>query len=389
MRFLHTSDWHLGRPIRGISRQPEFEEALERVAEIAEQEKVDALLISGDIFDTFSPPAEAEQLLYETLRRLVMNGIGIVSIAGNHDNAQHMDALSGLFKLAGIQSVGTLPSSSSGTTIEVASRDRKETAVIAALPWVLERQALSMENLAQGIEKALLTYSTGVESLMRAASQAFRHDTANLLMGHMLIDGAAPQEKDSGERKIHMGIAFAVQRAAIPETAQYVALGHVHRPQRIETAAPAYYSGSLLQLDFGEAGQAKMVNLVEVSAGVPAVVQQIPLAVGRGLRTITLELEELAPGLASDDEYLRVFVKAPGHVPSLAEKVRDALPNAVDIRLVVEGGPDDTETVDHQALSPDELFRAFYLQRRGIEASEETMKAFHDLLVEELAVASD
>lgn len=389
MRFLHTSDWHLGRPIRGISRQPEFEAALERVVDIAEQEKVDAILLSGDIFDTFSPPAEAEQLLYETLRRLVMGGIGIVSIAGNHDNAQHMDALAGLFKLAGIQSIGTLPKASTGTTIEVPSRDRKERAVIAALPWVLERQALSLENLKEGIEKALLTYSSGVEWLMRNAVQAFRNDTANLLMGHMLIDGAAPQEKDSGERKIHMGIAFAVQRAALPETAQYIALGHVHRSQRVDPGKPAFYSGSLLQLDFGEAGQEKSVYLVDVAPGVPARAEPIKLGVGRGLRTLTIPLEDLGPGLDTGDDYLRVFVKAPGYVPSLAEKVRDVLPNAVDIRLSVEGAPDEAGAVDHKALSPDELFRAFYLQRRGVEASEETMKAFHDLLVEELAVASD
>ena len=88
MRFLHTSDWHLGRAIRGISRQPEFEQVLGEVAAIARDEHVDAVILAGDTFDTFSPPPDAERLLYETLTGLLRDNIKIVTIAGNHDHAQ-------------------------------------------------------------------------------------------------------------------------------------------------------------------------------------------------------------------------------------------------------------------------------------------------------------
>ena len=109
MRFLHTSDWHLGRAIRGISRQPEFEQVLGEVAAIARDEHVDAVILAGDTFDTFSPPPDAERLLYETLTGLLHDGIKIVMIAGNHDHAQRMDALSGIMRIAGAYCIGSVP----------------------------------------------------------------------------------------------------------------------------------------------------------------------------------------------------------------------------------------------------------------------------------------
>ena len=388
VRFLHTSDWHLGRQVRGLSRHPEFEAVLDRVVDIATHERVDAVLIAGDTFDTFAPPADAEQLLYETLRRLVAGGIAVVTIAGNHDNARHMDALTGLFKIAGIHALGSLPTSSAGTTVELQSRNGKETAVIAALPWVPERLALAIERLAEGAETAVKDYSAGVESLLRNAVKAFRPDTINVLTGHMLIDGTQVAE-GSGERKLHIGQAFAVQPNALPTTAQYVALGHVHKPQQVAGAAMACYSGSLLQLDFGESGQTKTMMLVDIAPGSPPSIRPVAVAAGRNLTTVNLTLDEL-PAHAGryDDDYLRVWVEAPGHVPSLAERVREFLPNAVDIQLVIEGAPEIPPIAERRTLSPEELFARYYLQKRGTEASEEIRSAFRNLYQQETEIAT-
>ncbi len=385
MRFLHTGDWHLGRQMRGISRQSEFEAVLQELVSVARGERVDAVIVAGDTCDTFSPPPDAEKLLYETLRALVSDGIKVVMIAGNHDHALRMDALAGVLRLAGINCVGSLPSRASEAVVHIPSRDGSEEATIAALPWVPERWAVEFESLFQGTEKPLTQYAERVAEAIGRVCASFDPRTVNIFMGHLLVDGVTIAES-GGERKLHIGQAFAIKAQSLPAAAQYVALGHVHRPQQIAGAAPTYYAGSLLQLDFGEAGQRKSVNLVEARPGLPARVEVVPITGGRELKNVTVKMEDLATGPERyRDAYLKVTVELDRPVFALYDQVRELLPNTVDVAVRLPEAAKATEaTLDRRGVSPDELFSRFYRQRTGAEISPEMLEAFQRLYHAEL-----
>ena len=383
MRFLHTSDWHLGRQIRALSRQDEFVAVLEEVVTIARDERVDAAIIAGDIFDTFSPPAEAEQLFYQTLERLLAEGIAVVMLAGNHDHAPRMDALSGLLRLAGVNSIGSIPARAESTHINVRSRDGEESATIAALPWYPERHLLEFETLARGPEAPLQQYSDRVERAINSVCAGLPDDQVKIFAGHILVDGAAIGE-GSGERKLHVGQNFALKSHCLPASAQYIALGHVHRPQEIVCAAPARYSGSLLQLDFGETGQQKSVTIVDASPRLPAQVRTIDLQAGRRLRSVTIPLAELAAHAGRyGDDYLRVTIELTEAVRDLYQTVREVLPHAVDVSAVPLAEEDKPKSAaEHKGLAPDELFARYYRSRYNLDAPEDLLAAFRSLYAE-------
>ncbi len=208
--------------------------------------------------------------------------------------------------------------------------------------------------------------------------------TVNVFLGHMLISGAMIGD-GGGERKLQIGQNFAVQAAALPEDAQYVALGHVHKPQQIAAAARADYAGSLLQLDFGEAEQERSVNLVELKPGLPPDVRRIAITGGRRLKNVTARLADL-PQMAAQqgDAYLRVTVELDEFVPALAQQVREWLPNAVDVTppiLPVDATPAH-EALERHGLQPDELFARFYRTQRGTDAPPELVNLFKQLHAE-------
>lgn len=382
MRFLHTSDWHLGKTIRGISRQAEFERVLREVADIAKDERVDAVILAGDTFDTFSPPPEAERLLYETLTELLRDGIQVVMIAGNHDHAQRMEALSGIMRIAGAHCIGTVPRDEGYAPLRIASRDGDHATTIVGLPWVPERVAVEFERLFGDVGDALARYAGQMERAMRFFCGGFDPATANVFVGHMMIGGASIGE-GSGERKIHTSWMFTVPASCLPESAQYIALGHVHKPQEIAHAAPAFYSGSLLQLDFGEAGQQKSVNVVEVRPRLPAQVRTIEINGGRRLRDVEVRLEELAQHADRyGDNYLRVTVRLERPVFSLFEQVREVLPNALEVRPQLPDGEtrEGSKPEEHRTMSPDALLKQYYASvNGGAEAPEPLLKLFAEL----------
>lgn len=386
MRFLHTSDWHVGKPLRNQKRDSEYEAALAEVLDIARREEVDAVLVAGDLFDSAVPPPEADRIVFGFLTELVGAGIPAVVIAGNHDHPRRLNAYAPLLARVGVRMIGEPVSIADGGIVELPSSDGTQTATIAALPWVSERKVRDFESLM--IEgKHIEQYAEGVADMMAHLAKAFRPDTVNVLMAHVLIEDAKVGGPESGERPLHMGQAYVIKRQRLPQDAQYVALGHVHMPQEA-VLANAYYCGSLLQCDFGEAGQKKRVNVIDVGPGKKAKVEFAELSSIRQLRNIggakkgvTLEeIKALADGVG--DAFLKVWVKVDRPFPGLAEQVRELLPNAVDI--VVERTDivreDDAPAIDR--LSPAELFTAYYSVQYGSAPRAELMALFNELQAE-------
>ncbi len=380
MRLLHTGDWHVGKQIRGRSRMDEFEAALDQVVGIALDERVDAVLVAGDLYEHRVPAPEADALVFDALLRLRGAGIRVVAIPGNHDSAPRLEALARLLEPLGVVVVPRVRRPEQGGIVEVPARGGDEVAQVACVPFVPERRFGDAAALFEAAESWHQAYAEGMGDLLEAMAAGFRPGAVHVLMAHLFTDGAL---LGGGERELTIGMAYAVPPSRLPGTAQYVALGHVHRPQQVRGApTAARYAGSLLQLDFGELTQErKSVALVELSPGKPARVEEVPVTAGRRLLEVRGTIEELA-AMADEvgDAWLRAVVRTDGPVPGLADRVREVLPNAVDVKLDHPRAPDAAPREPLRAMSPREQFEAFLRAEHGAEPAPELLRAFDEVL---------
>ena len=385
MRFLHTADWHLGRTIRGRSRAAEFEAVLAEVCAVARDQRVDVVLVCGDIYDSTSPPPEAERLLTTTLRDLVRAGIEVVLIAGNHDHPRRLEALGRLAELLGVHVQSHLRGPDDGGVITIERGG--ETAKIAAIPWVPEGRAADIEAILGPREEAFQGYAGQVAELYRHLATAFTPETVNVLASHVFVDGAQIAALDGSERRLHIGQTYAVQPSAIPTNAQYTALGHIHQPQEIMGApSPAAYSGSLLQLDFGERGQQKGVWIIEAHPGRPTRPEFVALSAGKPLIEVRGTFDEvIAQGLALPDAHLRTVVHLDQHETGIAPRAREALPQCVEVRVEVAHSEPSAPEVTFKHLTPVEQFTRYYAGTHGSAPTPDLIALFREVMEEATA----
>ena len=384
MRFLHTGDWHLGRTIRGRSRHAEFEAVLAELIDVARHEQVEAMLVCGDIFDSSAPSPESERLLNDALRECVGLGIQVVLLAGNHDNPRRLEALGRLSDLLGVFVQSSVRAPEEGGVITL--HGAEHVARIATVPWIREGNIIDAAALFESQHDARIqTYADQAGGVLRALCRDFTPETVNILAAHVFIDGAQLAALDGSERLLHVGQAYGVNPAALPSTPQYLALGHIHQPQELHGApTPAAYSGSLLQLDFGERGQQKVVRIIDATPGRP--IQQHPVALTRG-RPL-LEVRGTLPEVARAAEtapgaHLRVVLDVDRPEPGMAQRVRDLLPGAVDVRLQYERLAEDLEEPVLGRLAPADLFARYYRSQHGVEPAPELMALFGELVATE------
>ncbi len=381
MRFLHTADWHVGKPLRGRSRLDEQAAALAEVARVATEAKVDAVLVAGDVFDSPAPPPEAEKLVYDFLARLLSERIACVVIAGNHDHPRKLGALAALLEGLRIHVRPEVRPPEDGGVVALASRDGREQARVAVLPFVPERRIVDACAVMGPEHRWYEEYARRVEQILAALVKGLTPATVNVVLGHLLVDGA---RRGTGERELHLGQVYGVNPQQLPAAAQYIALGHLHRPQEVLAPAKTFYAGSLIELDFGEREQDKRVVVFEAKPGRPVSVESVPVAAGRRLRDVAGTLEELR-GLAGElgDAFLRVRVRATTVVPGLAEQVKELLPNALDVSLelpaaAADGSPCE-EGASRAGMEPTQLFAEYYRRRNGADPPEELRALFAEL----------
>jgi exonuclease SbcD len=376
MRLLHTGDWHVGKTIRGRSRSEEFEAAVAEVVGIAIAEKVDGVLLSGDLYDQRAVTWEADGVVFDALLELHAAKIPVVAIPGNHDSAARFDVLARLLQRVGVSMVARVRRPDEGGAVEVPARDGSHAALVCCLPFVAERRFSDASALFEDPAVLVGDYDEKMGALLEAMSGSFRADRVNVVMGHLFVDGA---RIGGGEREVTIGPNYAVSPARIPKDATYVALGHIHRPQQMSACpAPTYYCGSLLQLDFGERDQDKSVYVVDAVPGKPAKVTQIKLSSGRRLVDLPEAALDDLPALSEglEDAYLRVHVKTDGPVPGIADRVRELLPNALEVHLSYQRLDAAEERPSLRGLEPRAQFLSYYESAHGAEPTDEVMAAF-------------
>jgi exonuclease SbcD len=356
----------------------EFEGALDQVVAVAVDEKVDAVLIAGDLYEHRSAAPDADALVFETLLRLHGAGIPVVAIPGNHDSAPRMEAFAGVFRAVDVEMACKVLPPAEGGIVVIPSRDGIQEARVACVPFVPERRFGSAVELFEATEAWFQSYADGVGNLLAAMASGFRDDAVNVVLAHLYAAGA---KLGGGEREVTVGLEYAVPASRLPAQAAYIALGHIHRPQRVPgSPAPTRYAGSLIQLDFGETRQEKSVALVDVSPGKPANVREVPVTAGRKLVDLEGTIDRLAI-LASghEDAYLRVFVETEGPVPGIADRVRELLPNALDVIPKYERSEQSADAPLLQTLKPREQFEAYYRAAHGAEPDPSLMQAFDEV----------
>jgi exonuclease SbcD len=376
MRVLHTADWHVGKRLGRFDRIGETERVLDEVVEVARASRVDLVIVAGDLFDRALTAYANLGLVLETLVRLAATGARVVAVPGNHDSAELFEVLAPYLDEEGVALVHKPLRPEAGGVVRVPARDGRTSAQVACLPFLHEAHVVDFmaetnqwhQSYADRVRALCHHYGSWMQSHSDRT-------TVDLLVGHFMVHGAVPS---GSERQLHIGDAYMAREDAIPNVA-YAALGHIHRTQHAPgTDVPAWYAGSLMQLDFGEAEQDKCVLLVEVTPRGARSPERVPITSGRRLVRIEGSLQDLraaAPGL--DDAIVDVGVVTDGPSPGLAEEVREFLPNALYVRALFER--EEAGGADRSGLGLHQLYDEYYRRRFGAAPSEELRAAFREL----------
>lgn len=410
MRILHTADWHLGKSLEQISRLPEQKEFIDDLSRIADEHQVDLVLVAGDIFDTYNPSAAAEELFYDAIERLNAGGRrAVVVIAGNHDNPERLCAASPLAYKNGIILLGYPGSDAGEYTIdspavrwiaggrgwlELHLSSCDQNVVLLTLPYPSEARLEDL--LSETADEALLqkAYEQRIGKILEKLSTNFREDTVNIVVSHLFMLGGKTSDS---ERTLQVGGALTVAAEVMPANTDYVALGHLHRPQKISGGhCPIYYAGSPLAYSFSEAGYSKAVYLVDIEPGTAAKVEPIYLNSGKPLVKWRAQ-EGVAEAIrwceAGRDKDAWVDLEiVTDRVLTMEEQklIRQLHLGIVNIRprLLHTDSP-DAVSINRETKKIDELFREYYQYRLGIEIPDEIMQVFLQIVNDEALLADE
>ena len=380
MRILHTADWHLGARLVERDRLPEHAAFLDWLIDTLRTEKIDALLVSGDIFDAANPPQDAVALYFDFLKRLAdLKTVKAVITGGNHDSASHLNAPRELLRRFEVHVFGH----AGDNVVDLGG------AVVAAMPFLRERdlrEAAAGETMTavhEQVRAAIRAHYTA----QLAACRAIANGRPVIAMGHLTVLGATTSDS---ERDIHIGNLGAVG-ADLFDGFDYTALGHLHRPQRVAGIDTIRYSGSPIALSFSEAADAKSVVVIDTQE---MKIELLPIPTTQALVRITANRATLATDLAAipADAWAEVTVKLDAPEPDLDRQVRDAAQGRFEVLKVLADLP-LTETRAWQStgptlseLQPRDVFREL-LKEKQIEG-EELSAVFDELLAlrEHLAI---
>ncbi len=349
IRLLHTADWHLGAALQGWSREPEHRAALAQLVALAKARDVDAVIVAGDVFDSINPSAEAQRLLFETLRdlRAACPRAAIALLAGNHDPAGRLEAPRALFELSGVHSIGVVARRDGALDagrhlLPIRDASGAVGAHLLALPYP---RAADLPVAGDDVAGSPVVW--GVRALYREAAAAARAEIGEaplILTGHLHIAGGL--ESEGAERRILVGGEHAAPPDIFPADAAYVALGHLHRHQSVGRDS-IRYSGALIPMSKTEIGYRHGATIVEIDAAGRATAEHVPFERSvPHLRLPTagaLALSEIEPALSAlgldpktPDEarpFLHLAVRIEGPAAGLKSEI-DAVCERYPVRLV-------------------------------------------------------
>ncbi|RLJ71477.1 exodeoxyribonuclease I subunit D [Hydrogenivirga caldilitoris] len=371
MKLLHIADLHAGKTLGKVSRNPDLEYALSQVVEYAKEDGTEVLLVAGDVFDKANPDNESKELIFDFFLRLKNIGTEVVVIAGNHDSYDFMKSIKGLTKLA---------------NVHIYDRPSKEHFLysvgelkVACLPYPSERVITGAD------EDSKKSYAELVGKFIRFLAESVKDARFKVLLAHLFIAGSTYTKT---EREATITHHYAVQPASLSDIFDYVALGHVHKHQRIEKAPTyAYYTGSLYQLDFSEAGDKKFFNRILFEDVQPRI-EVVELSLKNPLSVFNIEQSKIMGELdkmKATPGYLKIVIKVEDKtkMPPLIEKLREELgEKLIKIEQIEDSDKGKPGSPHPGTLDPLKLYREYYQSAYGKELPEEIEKKFLELLRE-------
>lgn len=400
MKILHTADWHLGKLLEGRSRLAEQEIVLNQIVEETEKHQADMVVIAGDVFDNSHPSAAAEELLYRTLKRLSCHGRRLVAvIAGNHDQPSRLEAVKPLAKEHGIVIFGT-PKSELADGVygefKIETLDKGiftfehqgEQVVAACVAYPSEKrlnEVLYEETMED--EEKLGTYTERMKQLFARCDKYYKEETVNLLVSHVYTMGS---QEDGSERGIQLGSSYLLPADIFPQKAQYTALGHVHKPQVVPgSKGKIRYSGAILPYHQTDAAVAKECLLVELHPGKDADVTEIYLKNPKPIEKWMCQSYEEALLKCRENKdrpcYVYLYIRTDSYIRE--DQMKELKGEKDDILEIVPVREGEEMPVSHSSIQEKgflQMFREYYLERRGVEADGEMLE-----LLKEIAGSED
>lgn len=400
MKILHTSDWHLGKRLEHFSRLDEQQQVLEEICSIADKEGADAVVIAGDLFDTYNPPTEAVDLFYKTVKKLSNNGTRpVIAIAGNHDSPDRIESPDPLARECGIVFIGypdsVVPEFALDTGLKI--RTGEPGFVEVQLPGT--KTPLRVIHTSYANEFRLKQYlgNEDKEEQMRdllgnswrmLAEKHCNNKGVNILLSHLYFvrEGSEKFEEPEEEKSIlHVGGAQAIYSSKVPQQVQYVALGHLHRKQQVDNnPCPIMYAGSPLSYSFAEANQQKYVLLVDVGPGEKPIIKEIPLAKGKNLLRYKADsVEDAVQWLTENPNCLvELTIVSDTYLTAndrkMLQKVHDGIVTVIpEIKNTVMLTT-KRSTVD-LTKNINDLFRDYFFKAKGQEPNERIMQLFNEV----------
>lgn len=399
MRILHTSDWHLGKSLEGYSRLDEQQLFLDDFINTVHENEIQLVIIAGDVYDTSNPPARAENMFYDALKKISDNGnVMTVIIAGNHDNPERLIAAGPLAMEHGIVIFGTprtiiepgiygknhIVSSSEGI-IEIKIQD--ETAIIAAVAYPSEKRLNEALYSDMDDEKTRHeSYNIKLKELFDKLSQNYRDDTVNILISHIFTAGS---EEAGSERSIQLGGSLAFDAAFFPKKAQYIALGHIHKPQTVQgTDKRARYSGAPLHYSKKEINYKNKCYIVDLKPSQPAIITEIPIKLYKPIEVWKFNDIEDAINYCYENKdkhcWTYIEIKTDRYIrEDEIKKMREYKADIIEILPVIENHALSVDADTLQEKKIDELFKEFYIKQRGIPPQEDIMQLLMEILAQE------
>ena len=345
MKILHTSDWHLGRPLYGRSRQREFEAFLDWLAGIIGAEAVDALFVAGDVFDNTTPGNRTQETYYRFLHRVSLSSCRhVVIVGGNHDSPTLLDAPKALLRELDAHVLGAVTGDPGDEVLLLRDAHGEPEAVVCAVPYLRDRDIRTVEpgecaedknrKLVEGIGR----HYAEVCAVADERRKGLPAEIPMIATGHLFTAGGATLDGD-GVREIYVGSLARVARSAFPESIDYLALGHLHVAQRVAGEERLRYCGSPIPMGFGEASQRKLVLLVEFSGRTPSVAE-LPVPCFQPLERISGSLGELSSRIlelraAGSDAWLEIGYLGDEPASVVQETLEDAVSGSLlEIRRI-------------------------------------------------------
>lgn len=340
LTLLHTSDWHLGRRLYGKPRYDEFAKFLTWQLQTIDQYKVDILLIAGDIFDTNTPSNQAQQLYYHFLSQINQTCCRhVVIVAGNHDSPNFLDAPKTLLKHFDIHIIGAITDNLADEVLQLNDPQGNPEMLVMAVPYLRDRdvrQVGSGEHLDEKEQKLINGIHNHYQQVAEIAKQQqtkmkdkYRRHVPIVATGHLFTIGGQTIDGD-GVRELYVGSLAHVNTDIFAPYIDYVALGHLHVPQKVGKFEHIRYSGSPIAMGFGEATQQKQINLIQFSANQPLQIHSIPVPTFQSLASIRGDWQTIQQNLETLKQrqqsiWLEIIYDSPTLISDLREQLNQII----------------------------------------------------------------